>query len=128
MGWDRGFAPAVRGRCVVRSPGPGHRGAVTGSAGANPFKIGHEIVILLIIDGIVSKTRTCFPTETSYVNVMLGHGDGTFESSSSGPYSGDFYSLALGDFNGDGKADVAVPGLVFPGNGDGTLRHPATSA
>jgi hypothetical protein len=60
----------------------------------------------------------------SYVNVMLGHGDGTFASSSSGPYSGGFYSLALGDFNGDGKVDVAVPGLVFPGNGDGTLRAP----
>jgi hypothetical protein len=60
----------------------------------------------------------------SYVNVMLGHGDGTFASSSSGPFSGGFYSLALGDFDGDGKVDVAVPGSVFPGNGDGTLRAP----
>jgi FG-GAP-like repeat len=60
----------------------------------------------------------------NYVTVMLGQGDGTFESSWSGPYSGRFDSLALADFDGDGNVDVAVPGFVFPGNGDGTLGAP----
>jgi hypothetical protein len=75
-------------------------------------------------DGKLDLVATAAYAGESYVNVMLGHGDGTFASSLSGPYSGGFYSLALGDFNGDGKVDVAVPGLVFPGNGDGTLQAP----
>jgi hypothetical protein len=75
-------------------------------------------------DGKLDLVATAAYAGESYINVMLGHGDGTFASSSSGPYSGGFYSLALGDFNSNGKVDVAVPGLVLPGNGDGTLQAP----
>src|SRR5581483_6766338 len=41
-------------------------------------------------------------------------------------------SIGIGDFNGDGNADVAVLGdnpdavYVFPGNGDGTFGTPLT--
>ena len=64
--------------------------------------------------------------EESYVLVMLGHGDGTFDSSWSGPYSGSFNSLALADLDGDGKTDVVTGGsaMIFRGNGDGTLQAP----
>jgi hypothetical protein len=66
------------------------------------------------------------------VSVLLGNGDGTFRSSGFFAYTNDGgYGLAaIGDFNGGGKLDLAVPdnGVVdiFPGNGDGTFQNPAS--
>jgi hypothetical protein len=73
------------------------------------------------------------------LQVYLGNGDGTFASAASyslGTSAGVPTLTMFGDFNGDGKSDVAVltegtPGqvIVFLGNGDGTLRStPLTSA
>lgn len=63
--------------------------------------------------------------------VFLGKGDGTFGTPKSGPsaiYSG---TPVTGDFNGDGKIDVAVgtySGIAFlAGNGDGTFQKPIYS-
>ena len=71
------------------------------------------------------------------VDVFLGNGDGTFQSplETSAPLGA--YSLAVADFNGDGKPDLAVlvsqegsgPAdsvLIWLGNGDGTF-HAAAS-
>jgi hypothetical protein len=66
------------------------------------------------------------------LNVLLGHGDGTFSAASTVPIiEGGYYgSLALGDFNGDHKLDVVTAGangvVVRLGNGDGTLGAPST--
>ena len=68
------------------------------------------------------------------VSILLGNGDGTFQSPITDklPSIAGWYSMAAGDFNGDGNLDVAV-GLggnegsevgVFPGNGDGTFQAP----
>jgi hypothetical protein len=72
------------------------------------------------------------------VSVLLGNGDGTFQAAVGSPFdpTGATYytpfSIAVGDFNGDGKLDLAVaddtagnsaPGVsVLLGNGDGTFR------
>ncbi len=69
------------------------------------------------------------------VAILLNRGDGTFQLSS--PYSTgmDPVSVIAGDFNGDGKLDLAVANAITPGhpgpgtisiflnNGDATFRH-----
>jgi hypothetical protein len=66
--------------------------------------------------------------------VLLGNGDGTFTQVTSGPATGGSpTSIALGDFNGDGKTDLAFPNsatgtlTVLLGNGDGTFTPAASS-
>ncbi|MGC2497803.1 MAG: VCBS repeat-containing protein, partial [Acidobacteriaceae bacterium] len=73
------------------------------------------------------------------VSILLGNGDGTFQTQSvydAGTYPRD---IVAGDFNGDGKLDLAVstwgpgpmtghwsggPMYVLLGNGDGTFQAP----
>src|SRR6267143_1191089 len=67
--------------------------------------------------------------------VFLGNGDGSFAAplmtgvSVSIPFSVAAFSVAAGDFNGDGLPDVAVLGdgglVVFLGKGDGTFQQSA---
>jgi len=66
------------------------------------------------------------------VTVLLGNGDGTFQEGGAFSTGGGAifapYSVAVGDFNGDGKLDLATAdeGLnrasVLLGNGDGTFQ------
>lgn len=66
------------------------------------------------------------------VAVLLGNGDGSFQPALF--VSPQAYSAAVGDFNGDGKADLAIgtalgsAGLVqiLLGNGDGSFRTGAS--
>lgn len=65
--------------------------------------------------------------------VLLGNGDGTFQAPLNYTVPGNqAYWAVLGDFNGDGKTDVATLNSggvvsVFLGNGDGTFQIPLTS-
>jgi FG-GAP-like repeat/Abnormal spindle-like microcephaly-assoc'd, ASPM-SPD-2-Hydin len=71
-------------------------------------------------------------TITCELLVFLGNGDGTFsQSAEMSPANVSFGNPVIGDFNGDGKLDIAVATstnsgsqaiTVFLGNGDGTLQ------
>src|SRR5579863_4874192 len=63
------------------------------------------------------------------VSVLLGNGNGTFTSASGSPFTvgSGLYSIAVGDFNGDGNLDLAVMDAnngavsVLLGNGKGSF-------
>jgi hypothetical protein len=58
--------------------------------------------------------------------VFIGKGDGTFASPVTYQTGNSVYDIVVGDFNGDGKPDVATPSsngvAVLLGNGDGTFK------
>ena len=69
-----------------------------------------------------STTQPNMPAAT----LMVGNGDGTFTTSALLPATiGYVNSIVVGDFNGDGHADLAIAGYestyVLLGNGDGTF-------
>src|SRR5262249_14210596 len=59
------------------------------------------------------------------VNLLLGHGDGTFGAPSQWSVGAGSHSISLGDFNQDGALDVVTMNAnttsVLFGNGDGTF-------
>ena len=64
------------------------------------------------------------------VSILLGNGDGTFQSASNIPAGKNPVSIAVGDFNGDGRPDLAVGDAgdggsisILLGNGDGTFER-----
>ena len=69
--------------------------------------------------------QCCGPGSTS---ILLGNGDGTFKAHVDYGVGSSPAGLAQGDFNGDGKLDLAVANQgdntvsVLIGNGDGTFR------
>jgi hypothetical protein len=79
--------------------------------------------------------------ESSYVLVLLGNGNGTFNKGTKAKAGPNPDSIAVADFNGDGIPDIVVanspcdpdcglPGYmsVMIGNGDGTFKSPAKFA
>jgi hypothetical protein len=67
------------------------------------------------------------------VSVLPGNGDATFQESAQTFAVGSFpWSVAVGDFNRDGRLDLAVPNAgsddvsVLAGNGDGTFQQALT--
>ena len=75
--------------------------------------------------GVDPYTGYSYGGSAGHANVLLGNGDATFvlRDSYSLDYPTSGSSSALGDFNADGKLDLAADGSVFLGNGDGTLRE-----
>lgn len=78
-------------------------------------------------DGFDAATGTNIP---SAVVVLLGVGNGSFSTPVSTIAGNGIASVAIADFNLDGKADVAISNLgwndvsLLQGNGDGSLRTP----
>jgi hypothetical protein len=65
---------------------------------------------------------------TNTMSILLGNGNGTFQTHVEYPTGSNPTSVAVGDFNGDGKLDLAVTNSadntvsILLGNGDGTFR------
>ena len=81
---------------------------------------------------VVDEGDTSSQTDLGGVSILLGKGDGTFQPAASSSLSARPYWIVEGDFNGDGKADLALAtgtvlsaGTIFVllGNGDGTFRQ-----
>jgi hypothetical protein len=101
--------------------------AVTLPVGLRPESIvtadlgnGHQDILVL--------NQGQLPDRVSNLSVLLGNGDGTFQPAITTSLLPGATSLAVGDFNGDGKLDVAVTsGLdnsveILRGKGDGTFQ------
>jgi hypothetical protein len=77
---------------------------------------------------IVVLNEGQFPDRVSSVSVLLGNGDGTFGPATTTSLLPGATSVVVGDFNRDGKPDLAVTsGLndsveILQGNGDGTFQ------
>jgi hypothetical protein len=70
------------------------------------------------------------PSYSGTVSVLLGNGDGTLGAKSDYGGGGGSSSVVIGDFNGDGRLDLAAANAlsvgvgVLLGNGDGTFGAP----
>jgi hypothetical protein len=76
------------------------------------------------LNGIANESSTS-------VSVLLGNGDGTFQTAVNYPAGTNPISVAVGDFNGDGKPDLVVANAyggvtVLLGNGNGTFQTPVS--
>jgi hypothetical protein len=107
----------------VASNGPAEAGAIT--VGSMPQTV---VAGDFNGDGIIDLAVT--DSGGNSISVLLGSGNGSFQTPVPYPAGFNPYALAAGDFNGDGKVDlvsVVGAGVVFlPGNGDGTFRAPQT--
>ena len=101
------------------------------TVGGNPMSIG---IGDFNGDGILDLAVTDGTVETHNLTILLGKGDGTFTPVSPSPATGSAPAgIAVGDFNGDGKLDLAVTNAfdntvtILLGNGDGTFTPTASS-
>jgi hypothetical protein len=77
----------------------------------------------LAVSNYCQSTSSCL----GVVSILKGNGDGTFQTSQTYPSAGyGTISVAVGDFNGDGKPDLALQDgsdiSVLLGNGDGSFQ------
>jgi hypothetical protein len=81
-------------------------------------------------DGKVDLVVADSTSTSELLSTLIGNGDGTFQSSIFQTLPGIVRSLAVGDFNGDGKLDIAAvidstnAVSIFLGNGNGSFAAP----
>ena len=110
---------------VLLGNGNGTFGAATNfSAWPAPFSVA---VADFNGDGKLDLVTTHNTSTPGKVSILLGNGNGTFGTATEFPDSGEPFSVAVGDFNGDGKPDLATANAagytvnVLLGNGNGSF-------
>ena len=89
-----------------------------------------DLVVTNCVTGVVDSGEGSSDT----VSILLGNGNGTFQAQQTYSVGSGVQGVAVGDFNNDGSADVAVTNnrdntvSVLFGNGDGTLQAQVTYA
>lgn len=79
---------------------------------------------------VADSTPTGQVPTSALLSTLIGNGDGTFQNKISQTVPASLGSLAVGDFNGDGKLDVAAVTVntsvvsIFLGRGDGSFATP----
>ena len=115
------------GNGAFNTAGPFYSGGFSASAAVGDFNGDGRLDTALVSGGSAALGG-------SGVTVSLGNGDGTFTLASGSPISLGTYlsAIAIADFNGDGKLDLAVTDssdnavIILLGNGDGTFGTPTT--
>jgi hypothetical protein len=106
-------------------------------AAGSPFAAGTDPVAVAIgdLNGDGKPDLATANVNSNDVSVLLGNGSGGFSAAAGSPFAaGDHpYSVAIGDLNGDGKADLATANgnsndvTVLLGNGSGGFSAAAGS-
>ena len=85
-------------------------------------------------DGIPDVAVCCFdaPQQQSGLAILLGNGDGTYRPALTTPLPQKPFTVAVADFNKDGKPDIATSGwldggVVVPLN-DSSVQPPRAQA
>ncbi len=82
---------------------------VSSAAGSSPNSLRPLYVADVNNDG--KPDLLVLNTTDQTLAVLLGNGDGTFQTQKVTTIAGSYCCLAVGDFNGDGKVDIASPVL-----------------
>ncbi len=116
---------ATVAQTVVAEPGNSFQAAVDYTAGAQPnFVAAGDFNGDGRVDLVVANSAS----NNNNVSILLGNGDGIFQTAVNYTAGAGPTGVAVGDFNGDGKADLAVTNggsnnvSVLLGNGDGTFQ------
>jgi type II secretory pathway component GspD/PulD (secretin) len=109
-------------------------GNPTGNFPRTDFSVGHSPNAVAVGDfnGDGKLDLAVANQGDNTVSILLGNGDGTFQSQATVATGLAPDAIVTGDFNADGKLDIAVANFtdnsisIFPGNGDGTFTAPRT--
>jgi hypothetical protein len=85
-------------------------------------------------DGKIDLVALSYQNPCKCISILLGNGDGTFQNPVTTDSSLVATAIGVGDFNGDGKLDIAAAGTlgstntvsILLGNGDGTFENGAS--
>ena len=128
-----GSSPSIATIQTFRSNGDGTFQVQTPTSFSLPDVTGSSMILAFGDFNRDGKTdlMTQEPQSGAAIFLLQGNGDGTFQPAkpiASGLSTTYQPSLVAGDFNGDGRLDLASQSKILLGNGDGTFQTPQATA